>query len=90
MKKDELIRKIAVDTDFQIKDVKAVFDSMQRIVMDCIVEGEPVAILKGLTIFTAVRPERNGVNPKTGEKIVVPPRACIKTKIGATLKNLIK
>lgn len=73
--KDQMARKLAEKTGFYLQDVKAVLSAMDDAVKECFAEVTDdkevsVQIVEGVKISCKVVPERERVNPATGEPIV--------------------
>lgn len=65
--------------------VDAVFDSIQS----ALVRGDDVTITGFGTFSAAKRRSREGVNPRTGEKITIPAKTAPKFKAGKSLKDAL-
>ncbi len=83
----QMIDKVAEKGDFTKKDTKAVIQALEAVVYDCVREGETVKVFNGVTIGVKDQPARNGVNPSTGEKIVIPAKCRVFAKLGKGLKD---
>lgn len=73
--KDQMARMIAKKTEYYLQDVKAVLSAMDDIVKECFAEvtddnDVSVQIVEGVKISCKVVPERERVNPSTGEPII--------------------
>jgi DNA-binding protein HU-beta len=70
-----------------IKDIDSVLDALAKAIAEEIATGEIVTI-KDIGSFTALSVKaRMGVNPKTGEKILLPASKRVKLKPCVHLKN---
>ena len=78
MNKTELIEKIAAGSGLKKAEAK-----------DALVAGEKVQLVGFGTFEVNERPERQGVNPATGAKIVIPARKVVKFKAGADLSDAV-
>ena len=65
--------------------VDAVFDSIQS----ALVRGDDATITGFGTFSAAARKAREGVNPRTGEKIHIPAKTAPKFKAGKSLKDAL-
>lgn len=65
--------------------VDAVFDSIQS----ALVRGDDVTVTGFGTFSATKRKAREGVNPRTGEKIHIPAKMAPKFKAGKTLKDAL-
>lgn len=89
MLKSDLIEKVAkelnVNHDLAQLTIKAIFDTMA----EALSRGEGIEI-RGFGSFSIRQyPGREGRNPKTGEKVTVPPRKKPFFKVGKELKNRV-
>ena len=78
MNKTELIEKIAAGSGLKKAEAKDALDATLRELKNALVAGE-----------VNERPERQGVNPATGAKIVIPARKVVKFKAGADLSDAV-
>ncbi|MFW5852435.1 MAG: HU family DNA-binding protein [Nanoarchaeota archaeon] len=77
MNKGQLIEVMAKDAKISKADATRAFDSMLKNVMKS-AKKEPVQIVGFGTFKTVSRKARNGINPKTGQKIKIPSRKVFK------------
>ena len=97
LSKSALMRLISETTDISKKQVVHVFDTLTEIVEKCIKTGGPgVFVLPGLVKFRTLkkpaRPARKGINPFTGEQIMIkakPASRVVKVKPLKKLKELV-
>lgn len=90
MNKKELIAKLAEKMGTTKKAAGEQLDVTLETIAEALVSGQDVK-LTGFGTFTVVeRAERNGVNPATGESIVIPASKAPKFKASSALKNAIK
>lgn len=89
MNKAELITKVAE----KCETTKKVAGEYVEVVLESIVEGlvsEGKVSLIGFGNFEVKESaERNGVNPKTGEKLVIAPKKSAKFKASKILKEMV-
>jgi DNA-binding protein HU-beta len=90
MNKSQLINIVADKTDLKKKDGELVVDTMINTIYSTLKSNDKVTISGFGTFETKHRQERNGVNPKTGEKIVVTEAILPIFKAGKTFKEEIK
>mgnify|MGYP000876367597 FL=1 len=90
MNKSQLISVVAEKTEKKKKDVELIVDTMINIIYDTLKERDKVTISGFGTFETKHRRERNGVNPKTGEKIIVTEAILPIFKAGKTFKEEVK
>ena len=65
-------------------------DTLEEIITEELKKGEDFTLGKLGTFKVKDRAEKNGVNPKTGEKIVIPARKAVTFKASKNLSTLIK
>ncbi len=89
MNKVELIAAIAEKTDSSKKEAEKMLSAFTDTVAETLRNGEKVAIV-GFGIFEAKkRAARDGINPRTKERIVVPESISPTFKAGKTLKQAL-
>ena len=96
MNKVDLVKAVKENVQAQVENkitnkdaemfVNAVFEEIKK----SLVAHEGVSIPKFGTFDTPERAERNGVNPSTGESIVIPASYAVKFKASSTLKKEVK
>ena len=86
MNKTELIEKIAAGSGLKKAEAKDALDATLRELKNALVAGEKVQLV-GFGTFEVN--ERQGVNPATGAKIVIPARKVVKFKAGADLSDAV-
>ena len=90
MTKVELIAKVAEITGSTKVSAESSVNAVLDTIVETVVSGEPVKIA-GFGIFDRVaKLERQGVNPKTGEKITIPAKKSPKFKAGKAFKDAVK
>ncbi|ERJ12796.1 HU family DNA-binding protein [Haloplasma contractile] len=90
MNKSQLISSIHEKTDLTKKDIDLVLDAFINTVYETLKSADKVTLSGFGTFEPKHRPERNGVNPKTGEKIIVPESTVPSFKAGKTFKETLK
>ena len=89
MTKAELIERVAVATDVTKKQAEAIVDTVFEAIVRSLKEGQKIE-LRGFGSFRLRKREpRKGRNPKTGDKVDVPPKKVPYFKPGKELKELI-
>lgn len=73
--KDQMARRLAEKTGYYLQDVRTVLSAMDDVVRECFSEvtddkDVSVQIVEGIKISCKIVPERERVNPATGEPIV--------------------
>lgn len=90
MNKAELIEKIAQKLDESKKTVENIVDNFVDTVTEELSRGGEVAISGFGTFTVKQRAARQGINPKTGEKIQIAAAKAPKFKSGKRLKDAVK
>ncbi len=85
MNKTELIEKIAAGAELTKVDAKKALDATLKAIKEAVVAGDKVALIGFGTFSVAERPAREGINPRTGEKIKIEAKKVVKFKAGADL-----
>ena len=88
MNKNEFIRKYADKQGVTIKDAEQSFSAFVETLTDCLKDGEYVHISSFATFEIKEKAEREGVNPKNKEKIVIPACKSPSVKFSKTYKDL--
>ena len=71
MNKNELVRAIANNAGITLKDAETAFDSVITAITDGLNAGEKIQISGFGTFELKAKDAREGINPKTGEKISI-------------------
>lgn len=77
-------------TEVKKKDVEAIVEAVFEEIKNTLKAGKSVRVNGFGTLKVSERKARNGVNPKTGEKIVIPATKTVTFKAATELKNLVK
>jgi DNA-binding protein HU-beta len=89
MNKSELIEAVAADTGLTKTDSALVLESVLGTVSKTLKKGDDV-IITGFGKFSVVkRAARQGVNPRTGERVKIKASKAPKFSAGATLKQAV-
>jgi nucleoid DNA-binding protein len=89
MNKSELIESVAKDTGLTKADSAIVLESILGTVTKTLKKGDEV-IITGFGKFSVVkRAARQGVNPRTGERVKIKASKAPKFSAGATLKQAV-
>ncbi|MFP4467245.1 MAG: HU family DNA-binding protein [Candidatus Goldiibacteriota bacterium] len=90
MTKIEIVDKIGENVALPKKDIEKVLDHFVKIAQGALDEGKKVSVT-GLGSFTIKeRKGRLARNPKTGEKVDVPPKKVVKFKPGKELTEILQ
>lgn len=87
MNKSELIRAIANNAGITIKDATTAFDSFIGAITDALKQGEKIQISGFGTYELKSKGAREGINPKTGEKIKITASKTPVFKFGKAYKD---
>ncbi len=90
MNKAKLIETLAAKANVSKKQVEDVLDALIQTTMDTIKAGGEVTLTGFGTFSARVRKGREGINPRTKEKITIPPVKVVKFKAGKVLKDTLK
>ncbi len=89
MTKAELVEEVSRVSDLTKKHSEVIVDTVFKSIIDALQRGEKIE-LRGFGSFRLRRREpRKGRNPKTGDKVDVPPKKVPYFKPGKELKELI-
>lgn len=91
--KTDFIEKFATNLQTSKKEAGDIVDSFFDTITEvlCSNGDEVKLVFTGFLSFEAQTKEaRNGRNPSTGEKIVIPPKKVVKMKAGAGLKKKVE
>lgn len=89
MNKQELVTALATKADVSKKDAEKVLNAFMDTVTEELKKGEKIQLIGFGTFETSVRAAREGVNPKTKEKIKIKKTVVPKFKAGAALKKAV-
>ncbi len=90
MNKTELIDALSKETTYSKTDVSRVLDALARIVKRTLKKGDKLQWSGFGTFVISRRPERNGINPKTKERIRLPEALVPKFKAGKQFKEEVR
>ena len=89
MTKAELVEEVSRVSDLTKKDSEVIVDTVFKSIIDALHRGEKIE-LRGFGSFRLRKREpRKGRNPKTGDKVDVPPKKVPYFKPGKELKDLL-
>lgn len=89
MNKTELIAAVAEKAELSKKDAEKALKAFTDVVSEELVKGEKIQLVGFGTFEVAEREEREGRNPKTGEKMMIAASRSPKFKAGKALKDLV-
>ena len=90
MTKAELVAEIAKEAGITKSQAEKAVDGIVSAVSDALVSGDRITLIGFGTFSVGERSQREGRNPKTGEKIVIPASKAVKFKAGKTLSEKVK
>jgi DNA-binding protein HU-beta len=90
MTKADLISRVAKDCGITKAQAEKALDGFVNGISDALGEGDKVTLVGFGTFSVGERAEREGRNPRTGEKIVIPASKTVKFKPGKALAENVK
>ena len=90
MSKQEFVEKVASEAGLSKKDATAAVDAVLKTIEDVLRDGEEVAFTGFGKFHVAERGPRQGVNPRTGERITIPGGKVPRFSAGSALKSQVK
>ena len=90
MNKTQLIDKIAANSGLTKADSKKALDATLKAVKETLKKGDKLALVGFGTFSVTKRPERQGINPQTKQKITIAAKKVVKFKAGAELAGAVK
>lgn len=88
--KDSLVHAICDRTSLAKKDVELVLESLEDVVTNELRQGNKVTLTGFGTWKVSKRAAREGINPQTKAKIMIPAMTVPKFTAGKTLKEAVK
>ena len=89
MNKTEFVEKIAAASGLSKADSKKALEAVVATVKEALVAGDKVALVGFGTFAVSERPAREGINPRSKEKIKIAAKKVAKFKAGAELADAI-
>ncbi|MBR5350501.1 MAG: HU family DNA-binding protein [Prevotella sp.] len=89
MNKTELVEKIAAGAGLTKVDAKKALDATTAAIKEALAAGDKVALIGFGTFSVNERPAREGINPRSKEKIAIPAKKVAKFKAGAELEKAL-
>jgi DNA-binding protein HU-beta len=89
MTKAELIDAVTENTGLKKRDVNEVVESLLEAVKSTLQKGEKVQLIPFGSFETRERQKREGRNPKTGEKLMIPARRVPAFHAGKDLRDAL-
>ena len=85
MNKTDLINEVAAKANLNKVDAKAAVDAVLESIAQALVNDDKVQLIGFGTFSMVERPEREGINPRTKEKITIAAKKVCKFKPADTL-----
>lgn len=89
MNKNELVSKVAEQSEMTKKDTEKVINSLFESIEEALAEGDKVQLVGFGTFEVRDRAARTGRNPQTGEEIKIPATKIPAFKPGKSLKDAV-
>ncbi len=89
MNKKEFVERVSESTETTKKDTEKIVNAVFEEIAKALEEKDNVQIIGFGTFEARFRQERNGVNPSTGEELVIPERYVPAFKPGKKLKERV-
>ncbi|MDD6436569.1 MAG: HU family DNA-binding protein [Prevotella sp.] len=90
MNKSELINAVAEKAGLSKVAAKSALDATVEVIKDQLAKGEKVQVVGFGTFEVSERGAREGINPRTKEKIQIEAKKVAKFKAGADFNNVLK
>jgi len=90
MNKTELVEKVAKECTLSKSAAEQVLNSVLSAITEAMKTGDKVSLLGFGTFSVSERASREGRNPKSGEKIMIPAKKAVKFKPGSKLVDVIQ
>lgn len=89
MNKNQLVSAIAEKAEITKKDAEKFLKAYETVVRDELVNGGKVQSVGFGTFEVTERKEREGINPRTKETMVIPASKSVKFKVGKAFKEAV-
>lgn len=89
MEKFNLVDQVAQELNLTKKEANSVIQTIFAAVEEGLVSGETIRVSGFGSFQVKTRAERKGVNPKTGEEIVIPETKVVTFKPAVALKTFV-
>ena len=90
MNKSELIKSIAAKAELTNKQAGVALDAFISSITEALKDGDTVSLLGFGSFEVRTRPAREGRNPATGEKVMIPAAKVPGFRAGKGLKDAVK
>jgi DNA-binding protein HU-beta len=89
MNKSDLISAVSLKTSITKKETEAVITAFLETIVQAVSEGERVTLVGFGSFEARERKAREGINPKTGEKLYIPCARVPTFSVGKFFKNKV-
>ena len=89
MEKLNLVEQVAQELNLTKKEANSVIQTIFAAIEEGLVQGETIRVSSFGSFQVKTRGERKGVNPKTGEEIVIPETKAVTFKPAVALKTFV-
>lgn len=89
MEKFNLVEQVAQELNLTKKEANSVIQTIFAAIEEGLVQGETIRVSSFGSFQVKTRAERKGVNPKTGEEIVIPETKVVAFKPAVALKTFV-
>jgi len=90
MNKQDLVRKIALDTGVSKSSVAATIDALLASITRALKKGDAITFVGFGAFKTSQRKARVARNPRTGDAIKIPKRRVVRFTAGKALKSAVR
>ena len=87
MNKTELLKQVSKYSKLSSKDCNACLQALLQVITQTLQRGEIISIAKFGKFYTHYRAERQGINPQTGQKIIIAAQNLPRFKPSLSLKS---
>ena len=88
MNKGEFIKAIAAKAEVTDKDAAKAFDALTEVVKETLLGGDKIQLAGFGTFELKEKPERDGINPLTGEKVTIKASKAPSLRFGKAYKDM--
>jgi DNA-binding protein HU-beta len=89
MTKAEIVNKVAQATGLSRKDAIVALEIFLSAIKDGLKDGDKISLVGFGTFYVKNKKARNGRNPRTGERIQIPPKMIATFKPGKAFRQLV-
>lgn len=89
MNKGELVKAVAERAKITLKDADTVISAIFEQIQETVASGEKITLVGFGTFEVRARAEREGRNPKSGEKMVIPATVAPAFSAGKSFKEAV-